>query len=173
MKEIIRDGQTVTRTGAELQKLPEGVSFHDMTMQVDERGMVCELFDLRWGWRAEPLPFVYLFTVRPGMIKGWGMHKRHEDRYCLLFGDMEVLLYDDRPDSTTRGLVSKLVLSEHRRRLLNIPAGIWHADRCIGSKDAVVINFPTQPYDHENPDKYRLPLDTEAIPYRFADPQGG
>ena len=65
------------------------------------------------------------------------------------------------------------MLSEHRRRLLNIPAGIWHADRCIGSKDAVAINFPTQPYDHENPDKYRLPLDTDAIPYRFADPQGG
>ena len=163
----------VTRTGEELQQLPEGVSLHEMTPQVDERGMVCELFDLRWGWRAEPLPFVYLFTVRPGMIKGWGMHKQHEDRYCLLFGDVEVLLYDDRPDSATRGLVAKVVLSEHRRRLLNIPAGIWHADRCIGSRDAVVINFPTQPYDHENPDKYRLPLDTDAIPYRFVNPQGG
>ena len=82
-------------------------------------------------------------------------------------------MYDDRTDSPTRGLVSKVILSEYQRRLMNIPAGIWHADRNIGSKDAVVINFPTKPYDHENPDKYRLPLDTDKIPYKFGDPRGG
>jgi dTDP-4-dehydrorhamnose 3,5-epimerase len=86
---------------------------------------------------------------------------------------MEVVLYDERPESSTRGRVFKLVMSEHRRRLLNIPAGIWHADRNIGQKDAVMINFPTRPYEHENPDKYRLPLDTDRIPHRFEDPRGG
>ena len=94
-------------------------------------------------------------------------------RYFILFGDMEVVLYDDRPDSSTRGLVSKVVMSELRRGLLNIPAGIWHADRNLGQKDAVMVNFPTQPYDHESPDKYRLPLENDYIPYRFEDPRGG
>jgi hypothetical protein len=56
------------------------------------------------------------------------------------------------------------VLSEQRRRLLNIPAGIWHADRNLGQKDAVMINFPTWPYEHASPDKYRLPLDTASSP---------
>ena len=51
--------------------------------------------------------------------------------------------------------------------LMNIPVGVWHADRNIGAKDARVINFPTKPYDHENPDKYRLPLNNDRIPYRF------
>ena len=54
-----------------------------------------------------------------------------------------------------------------------IPAGIWHADHNIGSRDAVVVNFPTIPYDHASPDKYRLPLDTDRIPYRFEPSRGG
>src|SRR3954466_1618944 len=148
-----QDGQTVTSQGESLEKLPAGVSFHDVVTQVDERGSVCEIFDPRWGWHNDPLVFSYVFTIRPGVIKGWGVHKKHEDRYFILFGELEVVLYDERPDSPTCGLVSKIVLSEYRRRLMNIPAGIWHADRNIGNKDAVVINFPTIQYDHADPDK--------------------
>ena len=164
---IKQDRQTVTPQGEPVERLPAGVSFYDLPVQIDERGSVRELFDLRWNWCPEPLVFVYCFTIRPGLIKGWGMHKLHTDRYYALSGEMEVVLYDDRPDSPTRGLVSKIVLSQYRARLMNIPAGVWHADRNIGSKDLVVINFPTIPYDHANPDKYRLPLDTDLIPYHF------
>lgn len=172
MRPSVQDRQTVTPQGERVERVPAGVSFHDVITQVDERGIVCELFDPRWGWHNDPLVFSYVFTVRPGMIKGWGVHKQHEDRYFILFGEMEAVLYDDRPDSPTYGLVAKVVLSEHRRRLMNIPAGVWHADRNIGSKDAVVVNFPTIPYDHSNPDKYRLPLDTDEIPYKFQNPRG-
>jgi len=167
-----QDAQTVTPQGESVEKLPAGVTFHDVTTHSDERGSVVELFDPRWGWHADPLVFSYSFTIRPGMIKGWGIHRRHEDRYFILFGEMEVVLYDDRPDSPTRGLVAKIVLSEYRRRLMNIPAGVWHADRNIGSRDVVVVNFPTIQYDHASPDKYRLPLNDDYIPYKFDDPRG-
>ena len=170
---MIRDVSTVTPDGNSRQLLPAGVSFHDNVTHVDERGTVCELFDPRWGWNPQPVVFTYCFTVRPGITKGWGMHKVNEDRYFLLFGEHEVVLYDARPDSPTRGLVSRIVLSEFRRRLMNIPPGIWHADYNFGSKDAVLINFPTEPYNHANPDKYRLPLDTDQIPHKFDSPRGG
>lgn len=169
----VQDRQTVTPAGESLAPLPEGVTFHDVTTHVDDRGWVVEAFDPRWGWHADPLVFSYCFTVRPGYVKGWGIHRRHEDRYFVLFGEFEVVLYDEREDSPTRGLVSKVYLTEHRRRLMNIPAGIWHADHNVGSKDAVMINFPTIPYDHASPDKYRLPLDTDRIPYRFEGIRGG
>ena len=38
---------------------------------------------------------------------------------------------------------------------MNIPAGICHANHNIGDKNAVVVNFPTRPYEHDNTDKYR------------------
>ncbi len=167
-----QDKQTVTPDGESIEKLPDGVSFYDLVTQVDERGTVCEIFDPRWGWHKDPLVFSYVFTIRPGIVKGWGIHKNHEDRYFILFGEMETVLYDERPDSPTYGLVSKIILSEYRRRLMNIPAGVWHADRNIGNKDVVVVNFPTIQYDHTSPDKYRLPLDNDRIPYKFENPRG-
>ncbi len=72
----------------------------------------------------------------------------------------------------TEGLVSSVFLTERHRRLMNIPAGVWHAVRNVGQTDAAVVNFPTIPYDHEDPDKFKLPLDTDLIPYEWPDPQG-
>ena len=163
----IKDRQTVSQSGESLGALPDGVTFWDVPTHLDPRGSVCEIFDPRWGWHEEPLVFVYAFTVRPRMVKGWGMHKKHEDRYFILAGELEVVLYDERPESVTTGQVSTVGLSEYRRRLMNIPAGVWHANRNVGTKDVIVINCPTIPYDHADPDKYRLPLDTDRIPYRF------
>ena len=162
-----RDRQTVTSTGVPVARLPVGMGFRDIATHADDRGTVFEMYDLRWGWHPDPLVFAYCFTIRPGRIKGWGMHQRHEDRYCVMFGEVEVILYDDREGVETSGEVSRVVLSEHRRRLMNIPAGVWHALRNLGTRDAVVTNFPTIPYDHAAPDKLLLPLDTDQIPYRF------
>lgn len=100
------------------------------------------------------------------------MHKLHEDRYFILSGELELVLYDDREASPTRGMLSKVYLSEFRRRLINIPAGIWHANRNVGNKDSVGINFPTEPYDRTNPDKYRLPPNNDMIPHTFESGEG-
>lgn len=173
MPDVTRDPATVTASGERLEQLPEGVSFRDAVTQVDDRGSVVELFDPRWGWTDDDLVFAYVFTLRPGKVKGWGMHLKHEDRYFILYGDMAVVLYDDREDSPTRGLVATVYMSEHQRRLMNIPPGIWHANHNLGDKEVTVVNFPTKPYDHERPDKYRLPLDTDQIPYSFGEGSSG
>jgi dTDP-4-dehydrorhamnose 3,5-epimerase len=161
---IRRDSQMVTRDGRPVGRLPAGVQLHELVTHADERGTVCELYDLRWGIQADPMVFAYLFTIRPGLAKGWGIHREHHDRYAFLDGELELALYDERQDSPTSGLVATHVLSARNRQLLTIPPGVWHAERNIGSSDVIVVNFPTIPYDHSNPDKYRLPLDTEELP---------
>ena len=167
-----KDDQTVSKEGKQLGKLPHGVQFRESPTHFDARGSVVEMFDERWEWPKDPLVFSYCYTVRPGKVKGWGMHKKHEDRYFILFGELEVVLYDDRPKSPTYKLLSKVYLTEKNRRMMNIPVGIWHASHNIGQTDAVVVNFPTIGYNHENPDKYRLPLDTKKIPHSFKTPLG-
>lgn len=168
----IQDPASVNAVGEPLMQLPDGVRFRRATTHLDARGSVCEMFDPRWNWHPEPIVFVYMFSLRPRMVKGWGLHKLHEDRYFVVLGEMEIVMYDARPESPTRGQVSSVVLSEYNRGLVNIPAGVWHANRNLGNKDAVVVNFPTKPYDHVSPDKYRLPLDTDQIPYKFENVSG-
>ena len=168
----VRDRQMARPDGSLVRRLIEGVHIKPLTTQVDGRGWITELYDPRWNWHAEDLVFAYTFSIRPGFVKGWNLHKEHEDRYALIQGDMEVVLYDPRPESSTYGDVCRIVLSEHQRSIVNIPRNVWHADHNIGSKDLVVVNFPTSPYDHANPDKYRLPIDTDLIPYSFGDAKG-
>ena len=161
---VQRDVQTVTSSGERLAPLPDGVVLRDLLTQTDERGTVCELYDPRWAVNPDPLVFAYTFTIRPGAAKGWGVHREHEDRYAFLTGELELVFYDDRPGSPTEGLESRVFLSDRHRQFVVIPRGVWHAERNVGSLDAVIVNFPTIPYDHTNPDKYRLPLDTTELP---------
>jgi dTDP-4-dehydrorhamnose 3,5-epimerase len=160
----VRDRQTVTPDGEKVASLPEAMIVRELVTHVDERGSVCELYDPRWGVSAEEMVFAYIFTIRPGMAKGWGVHHQHDDRYAFLCGEAELALYDAREDSATAGQEFRVVLSELHRRLITIPRGVWHAERNLGQTDVMVVNFPTIPYDHANPDKFRLPLDTDELP---------
>ncbi len=164
MAEPQRDRQTVTPDGRPTDAMIDGVVVYDLVTHVDERGTVCELYDPRWGANPDPMVFAYMFTIRPGQAKGWGMHREHEDRYAFLDGELELALFDGRDDSPTAQQESRLFLSDLHRRLVTIPRGVWHAERNVGDRDVRVVNFPTIPYDHANPDKYRLPLDTDQLP---------
>jgi dTDP-4-dehydrorhamnose 3,5-epimerase len=168
----MRDTQTVTPAGKTLAPLIEGVKIREARTHGDARGSVIEIFDERWGWHPAPVGSLHCFTVRPGFVKGWGLHEYHEDRYMILSGEMELVLFDPRPTSSTCGKVGKIMMSEHHRCLVNIPTNVWHADHNIGTKDVVVIDMPTVPYNHENPDKWRLPIDTPLIPYSFGNARG-
>jgi dTDP-4-dehydrorhamnose 3,5-epimerase len=167
-----KQAQTVRPDGASVDEGLEGVIRTHVRTQVDERGWLMELFDPRSEWWTDPFAYAYATTVRPGYGKGWGLHKQHADRYTLLLGHVEVVLYDVRPESATTGRVARYGLSEFDRGHLLIPAYVWHAMRNVGSTDAVVVNFPTTAFDHANPDKYTLPLNNDVIPFSFGDTPG-
>lgn len=167
-----QDQQTTSQARERIVDLPDGASFHDSIRHNDDRGSVTEMFDPRWNWHNDPLCFAYMFTIRPGMVKGWGLHKLHEDRYFVVQGELELVFFDPRPDSKTYNKVSKVYLSASRPRLVNVPRFVWHADRNIGQNELIVVNFPTIQYGHKNPDKYRLPIDTDLIPYDFGNLDG-
>jgi len=39
-------------------------------------------------------------------------------------------------------------------------------------RDALFVSMPTRPYQHDDPDVYRLPLENDQIPYRFEQKLG-
>jgi dTDP-4-dehydrorhamnose 3,5-epimerase len=51
--------------------------------------------------------------------------------------------------------------------LLIIPPGVFHGVQNISSQPAVLLNLVDKAYQYEAPDHWRLPLDTDKIPYRF------
>ena len=167
MTKPVQDKKTIKADGREIVNVPHGLIIKESQTHIDDRGSLCEIYDPRWKQGDGPLAYTYLFTIRPGVAKGWGMHKKHEDRYFVVSGDLEVVLYDGRKKSPTHGKVFKIYLSDKNRKTMNIPVGVWHAARNIGVNDVLVVNCPTALYDNNKPDKYRLPLDTKEIPHSF------
>jgi dTDP-4-dehydrorhamnose 3,5-epimerase len=106
-------------------------------------------------------------TVRPRQIKGWIVHQIQDDRLFVAFGALKIVLYDARLDSPTYRMITENVLTERNRGSIRIPRGVFHAVQNIGDVDAVYVNCPTHPYNHADPDKFRLPPDTDEIPYSF------
>jgi dTDP-4-dehydrorhamnose 3,5-epimerase len=162
-----RDQELRDAGGQEVVGLPHGAMIRDVSVYPDERGFLFEVFDEAWGWHPDPLTRTYVSTILPGVAKGWNLHKEHEDRYTVLFGEMSIAMYDGREDSPTFGGCFQVLLSERRRRSLTMPIGVWHCDYNLGDKEVVFINCPTGRYEHQSPDKYRLPLYCEEIPFKI------
>ncbi|MFO0860551.1 MAG: dTDP-4-dehydrorhamnose 3,5-epimerase family protein [Phycisphaerales bacterium] len=162
-----QDVATVTPDGKPLGRLIDGVHVRYATTLQDDRGTLCEILNPAWGFHPAPFSYVYQFTIRPGMVKGWHQHHQHDDRIFISQGTVKVVLYDDRPDSPTRGMINEIVRSDLHRSVMTIPQFVWHAHHNIGSADALFISMPTRAYDHASPDVYRLPLENDVIPYRF------
>ena len=108
---------------------------------------------------------VYMTTTYPGVIKAWHYHKKQDDNAAVIKGMLKLVLFDDREGSPTRGEVNEFFIGEHNPILVHIPKGVYHGWKCIGQEEAYVVNCVTEPYNYEDPDEYRLPYNSDKVPY--------
>lgn len=143
----------------------EGVETRTLSVNADERGHLVELFREDWDiYDPEPAMSYYSMTY-PGVVRAWHRHQRGQiDHFTCPNGRIKVGVYDDRPDSSTRGELNTFVIGEHSQKVIRIPGECWHGFKAIGDDSAILINFPTKLYDYDDPDEERLPYDTERIP---------
>lgn len=168
----VKDKQTVTADGDTIAREIDGVTMRRMRCIEDDRGEVVEIFRPAWGFHPDPLVYVYQASVRPKAIKGWIVHEKQDDRIFISRGTLRWALYDNRPESPTYELLNVFVSSERNRLLFVIPRGVYHAVQNIGQDEAVFVNMPTRAYDHADPDKFRLPVKNDLIPFDFTDTPG-
>jgi len=143
-----------------------GVKIKSLKMIPDERGRLMELLRsdddlfLKFGQ-------VYMTTAYPGVVKGWHYHQKQTDNFVVIQGMMKVVLYDDRPESPTRGQVNEFFMGDYNSMLLSIPNLVIHGFKCISQHEAILINCPTEVYNYNNPDEYRIDPHNNDIPYKW------
>lgn len=167
-----KDAATVDTDGRHVAPGIDGVAVERRHWHADHRGALTEVIDLSRPFWSEPVVYSYCFTIRPGRIKGWGMHRLQDDRYFIAAGYVRVVLYDGRDTSRTRGGFQQVQFTDATPGLVRIPAGVWHADQNWGDHDAIVMNFPTHPYNHDDPDKYRIDPHSGKISFDWSLPDG-
>jgi len=142
----------------------DGVRIKKLRVIPDERGRVMEIFRCDDEF-FEKFGQVYLTTTYPGVIKAWHYHKIQSDNIAVVRGMLKLVLYDPREGSPTKGELNEFFIGEHNPVLVHVPSNIYHGWKCIGLEEALVVNCPTEPYNYSEPDEYRLPYDTDQIPY--------
>jgi dTDP-4-dehydrorhamnose 3,5-epimerase len=80
----------------------------------------------------------------------------------------KVVLYDGREDSPTYRQIEEFFIGHLNPLLIKIPPLVMHGFKGLGPGMTLMVNVPTELYNYQEPDEYRLPPDTDQIPYDWA-----
>ncbi len=144
-----------------------GAEYKRLQPHDDQRGWLAEIV------RSDDPHFdqfgqVYMSVTYPDVVKAWHLHRAQVDNMAAIHGMVKLVLYDGRPGSSTHGRINEIFMGLHNPVLVQIPAGVFHGFKGIGTQEALVINFPSQPYRPDDPDEHRLSPDHSSIPYDWA-----
>jgi dTDP-4-dehydrorhamnose 3,5-epimerase len=131
----------------------------------DERGTVLYMLK-RTDPHFQQFGEIYFSTVYAGITKAWHKHREMTLNYACVEGRIKLVLYDDRPDSSSRGELMELFLGPDSYSLVIIPPGVWNGFKGMSSPHAVVANCASHPHDPLEIE--RLDPLSNAIPYDWA-----
>ena len=142
----------------------EGVTARELKPIRDDRGELCEIL------RSDDPEFerfgqVYYTVVKPGVVKAWHYHAKHTDHLVTIGPPAVIALSDAREDSPTRGEVMEFTAGREAPMLIKVPPGVYHGFTAAGDQDAVILNVPTEVYDYDDPDEFRLDPFENDIPF--------
>ena len=140
----------------------KGVKSKEMIKHSDDRGYLMEILRSD-DHLLDKFGQVSLSVSYPGVIKAYHYHKNQDDLWFFLAGNAQVVLYDRREDSATRGERNIFYLGEDNPVLLTIPRGVIHGYRVLGNQSATILYITSEPYNQNNPDEYRLPWNDPQI----------
>lgn len=131
---------------------------------VDDRGAVLHML------RCDAPHFsrfgeVYFSETNPGVVKAWKRHQQMTQHFAVPVGEIRLVVYDDRPGSSSFGEVEVFELGRRNYRLVRVPRGLWYGFRCVGESPALMANCSDMPHDPEEAEG--IPTDSQRVPYRW------
>ncbi len=165
----VADPQSVTHDWQSLQELIAGVEVKEVKNVVKDNGYLTEIWRQDWPLAPAHVRQVFQALIGPGGISAWHVHRTATDRLFANHGLLKIVLYDARPDSSTVGCINVFRCGSVRPMLIVVPFGVWHGVQNLSAEPALLLNLPDQPYRYEAPDHWRLPADTDRIPYSFVE----
>jgi dTDP-4-dehydrorhamnose 3,5-epimerase len=124
--------------------------------------LLTELYRPEWaGVFAAGEPIEHLYTVKApsgGTRTEWYYHEETIDRYLILSGQLDMGLFDGRPESRTYGIFEVISLQEPGGILPNavrIPPLVWHS-LSWKSSQGMFMTAKIPGFQTKSPDKFRV-----------------
>jgi dTDP-4-dehydrorhamnose 3,5-epimerase len=130
-------------------------------------GLLTEIFRADWRLDDGVIAQVFQVVLGPAEISAWHAHRRTNDRLFVNRGAVRIVLYDARASSPTHGQLNEFSFGEHRPALLMVPPGVWHGVENLRHEPSAVLNLVDKAYSYDDPDHWRLPVDSPRIPFSF------
>lgn len=168
-----KDSQSITHDWEMVnQTLIDGVQIKQIASVPTNYGHLTEVYRRDWQLNGEGVEQVFMSMLEPGGMSAWHVHAVTTDRIFVAHGQFRIVLFDSRKDSPTYGKVNEFLFGTVKPALLVIPPKVWHGVQNTASIRGTLINVVDSAYRYEAPDHFRLPVDTDQIPYRFQAPVG-
>ena len=147
-----------------MPRLIAGVEVKPLKVIPDERGRLMEIL------RSDEPVFkkfgqLYMTTAYPGVVKGWHYHKVQWDHFAVVKGMLKLVLVDQREDSETNDEINEFFLGVHNPILVSVPPLVLHGFKGIDVEETIVVNCPTEVYNYNDPDEFRMDPHISEIPY--------
>ncbi len=114
----------------------------------DNRGKVMHM--LRTDSQVfEKFGEIYFSTIYHQSIKGWHLHKESVLNYVCIKGKVKLVLFDNRKESSTKGVYQELILSPEDYFLVTIPPNIWNGFKGLDEAESIIANCLTLPHDEK------------------------
>lgn len=136
----------------------DGVIVRDLTVNLDGRGDVTELWSQSWLKDGMvPAAHVYQSATDHGVVKAWHLHETHTDQQTVTRGKLQITIVDLREDSKTFRHVNSLFLGSLKPRLVKIPPRLMHGWKALSGPEVLVVNCQSHVYDPA--DEFKFPWD--------------
>lgn len=143
----------------------EGLIITPLKQIADERGAV--LHFLKYDSpNFKEFGESYFSKINEGVIKGWKFHKKAYQNFCVPFGTLKIVVFDNREDSTTQGVIEEIILDDFKNYfLLSMPPCLWYSFKCESKNFALLSNITN--ITHSPEESKNLLLETKEIPYEW------
>lgn len=163
-----KDMENITKNWQPVrQNLIDGVVIKEVRPVLTGYGHLTEIFRSEWMTECPDVDQIFATTLHPYGLSAWHAHAATTDRLFAVTGQFRVVLFDSRKDSPTCGVINEFRLGVQCPMLVVIPPRVWHGVQNYGDCTAVLINAVDHAYQYEGPDHWRVPHDSEDVPYKF------
>ena len=109
---------------------------------------------------------IYFSEIHPRMINAWKRHKQQAQNLTVPLGNIRLVIYDDRPTSSSCGKTIEYEIGlPENYKLIHIPPMLWYGFQEISGKVSIIANCPDKPHDPEEGES--KPADSNQIPYQW------
>jgi dTDP-4-dehydrorhamnose 3,5-epimerase len=108
---------------------------------------------------------IYFSYINCGAVKAWKKHMKMTQNFAVPAGNIKLVIYDDRENSSTKGKVYEIEIGEDNYCLVTIPPMLWYGFKGISNSPSLIANCADIP--HDPAEIMRIDFSDPKIPYKW------